>query len=313
MEIILKITLLLFVLLAILFLFFRVLIKKLLLNHKLLAIPAKKFYNYFYSIKGNHLWVNNYGYAPIDDEIARYAPDHQYGLQLYKELVKNHHGYVINENCSVVEVGCGKGAGAEFLVKKFKPKKYTAIDYSKKAIEFCNTAYQQIQNVQFICADAHQLPFSTNSVDVIINVESSHIYEDPTQFFNEVHRILKKDGKFLFTDYRFVKTSPIEKLEKEMCDCGFVITEKRVITPQIYKACILASELRQKIIDEGSPWYLKKYFAHYAALNGTTKSKQFNNGEIIYFIYHLEKKALKKKYRGAPNLVYPIVILLSQI
>ena len=72
--------------------------RKILFNHKRLALVAKRFYNYFYTIKGiQHLRVNNYGYAPVDDEIKNFEPDLQYGMQLYKEVIKNHHGYMINE------------------------------------------------------------------------------------------------------------------------------------------------------------------------------------------------------------------------
>jgi len=106
-----------FALLSIVFLLicFRLIIKKILSDHKFFTIISKKFYNYFYSIKKiSHLRTNNFGYAPVDKEVAGYHPDLQYGLQLYKELVKNHNGYLINANHSVVEVGCGRGAGAEF-------------------------------------------------------------------------------------------------------------------------------------------------------------------------------------------------------
>lgn len=276
---------------AIVLMLFRLLFKKLLFNHRRLSVVAQKFYNYFYAIKGiTHLRVNNYGYAPIDDEIAEYESDLQYGMQLYKELIKNHTGYMINEKCSVVEVGCGKGAGAEYVMRKFKPKNYTGIDYSETAIDFCTNTYQLIKNANFIRGDAHDLPLENNSVDVVLNIESSHIYKDQNKFFSEVHRILKNEGKFLITDYRYVKKTSVEQFEEEIAGCGFKVIDKKIITPQIYDACVLASDRRKKIIDGASPWYMKKYFGHYAALNGTKKQLQFGNGEIVYFIYHLEKK-----------------------
>lgn len=274
----------------ILILVFRFIIKKMLSDHRFFAPVSKKFYNYFYSIKKiQHLRTNNFGYAPIDEEISMYDPDHQYGIQLYKELVKNHEGYLINENSLVAEVGCGKGAGAEYLIKKLNPKKYTGIDYSKKAIEFCNSAYTDIKNADFICADAQQLPFGADTFDVVINVESSHLYKDLQKFLVEVNRILKSDGKFLFTDFRYVKNCSIQTLEKQIADSGFYIVEKRIITPQILLACTLASERRKKIVEEVIPGYLQKYFRHYAILKGTKKFIKLGNGEIFYFMYHLGK------------------------
>ncbi len=291
MILVLKIAAILLLSFVIVFACFKMVMKRLLSNHRFFATISKSFYNYFYSLKDlHHLRTNNFGYAPIDEDIAHYDPDLQYGIQLYKELVKNHHGYLIPEKSAVVEVGCGKGAGAEFLLKKFNPGTYTGIDFSEKAINFCNKTYKQIPNANFICADAHRLPVDHNSVDVVINVESSHLYKDQDKFFSGVHNILKAKGKFLFTDYRRVKNCSIDTLEKQISDCGFSITEKRIITPQVKNACMLASERRNRLVEMAAPRYLKKYFRHYAVLNGTKKSAMLANGEIIYFIYHLEKK-----------------------
>ena len=266
-------------------------IKKVFFNHHRLTSLAKYFYNYLHSHKAiQHIRVSNYGYAPVDDDIAHYDTHHRYGLQLYKELVKNHKGYLISNKSRVVEVGCGKGAGAEFLINKFNPESYTGIDFSKPAIEFCHKYYPNIRHTNFICAAADQLPLKQNSTDVVINVESSHIYPDIGNFFNEVKRILKPGGRFLITDYRIVDTSPIKLMEKMISEFGFDIEEKRIISQQVHTACAEASESRKKIIDDNCPWYLKKYFHHYALLNGSRKSRMLANGEIVYFIYHLIKK-----------------------
>lgn len=273
------------------FLLYQFVKARVLYNHKRLAVIAKSFYNYYYSIKGiTHLRVNNYGYAPVDDEITTYEPELQYGIQLYKEVVKNHRGYMISDKSSVVEVGCGKGAGAEYLLRKFNPREYSGLDYSKNAINYCLTTYAYPNHVKFIFGDAHELPFQTESADVVLNVESSHIYKDVDKFFKEVHRILKHKGYFLFADYRYVKNVPIDELEMKIAECGFVVIDRRIITKQIHHACILASELRRNVISKASPWFLKRYFSHYAAIKGTKKLQHFGNGEIEYFIYHLEKQ-----------------------
>lgn len=270
---------------------YRVLRKNLLFNHQLLASFGKYFYNYLHSHKAiRHIRVSNYGYAPIDEEIANYDSDHQHGLQLYKELVKNHSGYMVTEYCSMVEVGCGKGAGAEFLIRKFKPVSYKGFDYSEQAIKFCNDYYTPTDNISFMCANAHNLPLGEESTDVVINVESSHIYKNIDGFFNEVRRILKPGGRLLITDYRNLSRNPIEGLEKKISEIGFEFEDKRIITKQVYEACTRDSERRKNIIDKHSPWFLRKYFGHYAMLNGSKKSAMLANGEFVYFIYHLKKK-----------------------
>ena len=290
MEILLKSPWLYILLFFLLLICYKIIRKNLFFNHRLAAHFGKHFYNYYHSVKKvRHLRVSNYGYAPLDEEIFQLDPNHQHGLQLYKELVKNQKGFLIPEKSSVVEVGCGKGGGAEYLINRFNPVKYTGIDYSEKAIDFCNEQYTHIKNANFICADAHQLPLAENSVEVVINVESSHIYKNIDRFLLEIHRILKPGGKFLLTDYRIVKNYPIEMLENKITSIGFKIAEKRIITPQVLEACMQDSERRKQIIDQHCPWYLKKYLRHFAILKGTKKSVMLANGEIIYFIYHLEK------------------------
>jgi ubiquinone/menaquinone biosynthesis C-methylase UbiE len=274
-----------------LYIVFRFLKKNLFFNHRFVTPFAKYFYNYLHSHRAiKDIRVSNYGFAPVDEELAIYDTDHRYGLQLYKELIKNHHGFLVNETSSLVEVGCGKGAGAEFLIKKFGPASYTGIDYSEKAIAYCKENYTALQNIDFICADAHRLPLLDHSADIVINVESSHIYKDIDCFFKEVYRVLKPGGKFLITDYRIQKRFSIDSLEATLTGNGFEIDEKRNITNQVLEACCQASERRKSIIDKHCPWFFKKYFRHYAILKGTKKSKMMADGQIIYFIYHLIKK-----------------------
>ncbi len=265
-------------------------LKRILFNHKHLALIAKSFYNYFYSIKKiSKLRTNNWGFVPIDEEIANYSPDLQSGLQLYKELVKNHAGYVIPENSSIAEIGCGKGAGAEFLVTKFKPKQYVGLDYSSVAIKYCEGNYHHLPATKFICGDAHEMPLLPFSFDIVVNVESSHIYKEPVKFFEEVYRILKPGGKFLLTDFRVIKHFPIDALEETVKRCGFSIVEKRIITPHIYESCMKDSQKRRELVNHASPWLLKRFFYHYAVIEGTKKFKKLGDGQIVYFLYQLQK------------------------
>jgi ubiquinone/menaquinone biosynthesis C-methylase UbiE len=260
-------------------------------RHWFFTYLSKAFYNFFYTIKKTeHLRTNNFGYAPVDEEISAYDSDLRYGLQLYKELVKTGDGYAIDSSQTVVEVGCGKGAGAAFLSQKLQPFRYTGVDYSKKAVAFCQSNYADVHNTNFVCADAHQLPFADSSVDLVLNVESSHLYKHTSGFFQEVSRVLKSKGKFLYTDYRYIKHYPISRIEEELRDAGFTITEKKTITPHIREACALASDRREELVAEIIPKYLRKYFRYYAILTGTKKFRMLENGEINYFMFHLEKR-----------------------
>src|SRR4051812_45640151 len=77
----------------------RALVVWLLARHWFFTYVSKAFYNFFYTIKKTeHLRTNNFGYAPVDEEIGAYDADLRYGLQLYKELVKTGNGYAIDNS-----------------------------------------------------------------------------------------------------------------------------------------------------------------------------------------------------------------------
>ena len=50
--------------------------------------------------------------------------------------------------------------------------------------------------------DAQNLPFPDQSFDAVINVEASHQYPDFPRFLEEVTRVLRPGGHFLYTDSR---------------------------------------------------------------------------------------------------------------
>lgn len=49
---------------------------------------------------------------------------------------------------------------------------------------------------------ATNLPFTSRSYDIVLNVESSHLYSDMNKFLEEVCRVLKPGGYFCWSDLR---------------------------------------------------------------------------------------------------------------
>ncbi len=57
-----------------------------------------------------------------------------------------------------------------------------------------------ITNVEFRLADAEDLPFSAGSFDLVTCRIAAHHFPDPPRFLEEVRRVLRPDGLFLFQD-----------------------------------------------------------------------------------------------------------------
>ena len=111
----------------------------------------------------------------------------------------------------ILEIGCGNGVQALYINASHYPLKITGIDLNKANIEIANGERDRrnMHNVQFFVDDAQNLTqIPSNSVDVLINIESAFHYPDKPAFLKEVHRVLKPEGQFLIAD---ILTSRIKK------------------------------------------------------------------------------------------------------
>jgi SAM-dependent methyltransferase len=67
----------------------------------------------------------------------------------------------------------------------------------------------------------------SNSVDVVISVESSHCYPSRPRFFEEVERILRPGGSFLFADLILSgdKSEGMDVVSPQLNEAGLIIEE----------------------------------------------------------------------------------------
>ncbi|HEV7936417.1 MAG TPA: methyltransferase domain-containing protein [Solirubrobacteraceae bacterium] len=117
---------------------------------------------------------------------------------LYDQVV----GAVDLAGLEVVEVGCGPGGGSAYLARAHHPASLVGVDINKKMIDWCRERHLA-SNLRFLQGDAQDLPIASDSVDVIVNVESSHCYPSRARFFQEVARVLRPGGSFLIADAIF--------------------------------------------------------------------------------------------------------------
>ena len=228
----------------------------------------------------------NYGYERLngDKELELKKEDeyNRYCIQLYDHVVN----CVELENKKVVEVGSGRGGGAHYISRYYKTKEYTGVDISSAVIEFCNTAYD-VPGLKFVEGRAEKIPMEAESVDAVVNVESSRCYSSLNTFFNEVHRILNPDGHFLFADV--IDNGRLDEIREKLQNCGFVIKDETEITQNVAKGLEMDSNRREEMVQTKVPGWLKSIFAKFAATDGTDRFDSFRNGKFQYWSFVLSK------------------------
>jgi O-methyltransferase len=104
----------------------------------------------------------------------------------------------------ILEIGCGRGGNCSYLARYTGAEHVTGMDLNSDQVEFCRQTHQ-LENLSFVEGDAQNLPFENEQFDVVINIESSHCYPNLEKFYREVGRVLKKEGKFCYTDIIFTQ------------------------------------------------------------------------------------------------------------
>lgn len=238
--------------------------------------------------KEHRVTFMNYGYA--DDEPPKLSDrdvDNRYPLQLYHYTASQ----IPIEEKEVLEVGCGRGGGAEYIGRCFCPANLTGLDISQKAVDFCQEHYSDDKELSFVCGDAQALEqvFSPESFDVAVNVESSHRYTDFTAFAEGIYSILTPGGHFLLTDFR--DSDEWEQVQEDLWEAGFSMIRTQDITSNVVRALDEDSARRESLIEELTPRILNNVAREFAGTKGTSLYRSFANGERLYYAMLLQKPA----------------------
>lgn len=151
----------------------------------------------------------------------------------------------------VLEVGSGRGGGAGVLSECYCPAHYVGMDLEPEQVASSNARLAKFGscNLMFTQGDAVAIPFPDNTFDVVINVESSHMYPNRSQFFTEVRRVLTPKGKFLYEDmlwtHRYFHETHLELKQKFGNDIAV-----RNITQNVVDSIEMRKEQLKKRVDE---------------------------------------------------------------
>jgi ubiquinone/menaquinone biosynthesis C-methylase UbiE len=242
----------------------------------------------------------NYGYAMPEGNTLTVAekdePDRHW-IQLYHHVA----GAVPLEGRTVLEVGSGRGGGCSFIKRYLRPARMIGVDLSKHAVNFSRDIHR-IDGLEFRIGDAENLPLSDNSVDAVVNVESSHCYPSFNKFLGEVQRVLRPGGHFLYADFR--ERTNVEAWRKSLQDSGLDLLRETEITAHVVSALEQDDERKLRLINRIVPQPLRASFLDFAAVRGSVLFEGFQSGEFSYRSFVLRKQdsgCLHAPYYTASN------------
>ncbi len=252
--------------------------------HKIFKHIFLKVWQWHINRNGDSTFMNT-GYSCSNQnlKLKKSEEKDRYAIQLYQHITTAID--IIGKD--VLEVGCGNGGGLAYINRYLLPNSVTGVDINSKAIKFCKTKYIN-QNIPFFKANAQKLPFLNRSFNVVLNIESSHNYKKPELFFDEVYRVLKTGGYFLFADYR--NSFEIEKLNKQLKQSKFHLVNKQDITPNIVEALKVETQKKVSFIEQTVPMFFQNIAKELAVTEGTLAYRKFSNRKFIYFYYVLRKQ-----------------------
>lgn len=246
--------------------------------------------NYWYPflsrrLEAEDLTCLNYGYEedpPMDLPLAESDERNRFGIQLYHRVATQTD---LNEK-QVLEVSCGHGGGASYLVRTLGPASYTGLDFNPDGIAFCQKRHQS-PGLDFMHGDAESLPFADESFDAVINVEASHAYPRLPRFLAEVVRVLRPGGHFLYADFR--GRSEFPGWDAALADTQMRQVSERVINPEVLRGLEKNAQRSIELIDRLVPTLLRPFGRRFAGVPGTGLYRDIERGKIEYRMYCFTK------------------------
>ena len=186
----------------------------------------------------------------------------------------------------VLEVSCGHGGGAAYLVPTFRPASYTGLDFNPDGIAFAQKRHN-LPGLDFVHGDAEDLPFPDESFDVVINIEASHTYPHFHRFLLELARVLRPGGHFLYADFR--GEAEIPAWEAALAEMPLQLVSERVISGEVLRGMEKNSPRYLDLVGRRVPVLLRPFGRVFAGLPGTTMNRELQRGKVSYRMYCFTK------------------------
>lgn len=108
----------------------------------------------------------------------------------------------LRQEARILEIGCGRGAGARLILNAFNPSRLYALDLDiemvRKAFDYLD--HEEIQRVFLHVGDVVNIPFKDSSLDAVFGFGVLHHVPDWRRSLAEIARVLKAGGAYFIEE-----------------------------------------------------------------------------------------------------------------
>jgi fatty-acid O-methyltransferase len=246
-----------------------------------------QFYRYLTRRVSDDVLFLNYSYEqdpPMALPLDTADEPNRYPIQLYHRTATQA-GELAGKR--VLEVGCGRGGGASYLTRALGPESYIGLDLNAAGIDFCRRRHQ-LPGLAFVHGNAENIPLPPESVDAVINIESSHCYAHFDRFLGEVARVLRPGGMFLYADFRL--QFECHRWEEMLAGAqGLQTMSGRDINAEVLRGMELNSAQMEVVMESMVPGFLRRAARKGTPVRGSAIHQNLKSGRQSYRMYCLAR------------------------
>jgi SAM-dependent methyltransferase len=236
-------------------------------------------------MRGEEVLFLNYGFEtepPMDLPLSPADEPDRACIQLYHHVATQTdlRGQI------VLEVSCGHGGGASYLMRTLQPSRYTGLDQNPAGIRFCQKRHR-VDGLGFVRGDAGHLPFPAGTFDAVINIEASHCYPAFPRFLAEIARVLRPGGHFLYADHR--DEAVLAGWEQALAAAPLTLVRWRMINAEVLRGMDRNAPHAQDLIARYLPRILHGVARNFAGVPGSPIYDALRHGQLSYRSYCLQK------------------------
>jgi ubiquinone/menaquinone biosynthesis C-methylase UbiE len=221
-----------------------------------------------------------------------------------------------------LELAAGTGRVTRHLRHRLLPSaKLIASDISEDMLQVAKEKLKD-ENIDWQIIDAQQLPFETNSIDLVVCCLGLMFVPDRLKALSEVYRVLRTGGMFIFSTWDKLETVGASSVYRNIVkqyligplpgsyDLPTSMHDESIIKPSLLDAGF--SKISIEKVSKQSYCSSAKEAAEGLTMRGAIYHEIMSrNPESIGEIKNLVEKELSEKYGSAP-MVAPMSAVISQ-